>query len=256
MASFGEEYSRYYDLLYGDKDYGDEVRYITRLFDRYSPFNVKRILELGCGTGNHAIPLAKKGFKISGIDLSEHMLRIAKSKAKSAGVADMVTFQVGDMRKIPAKGKFDAGLCMFAAFGYLPDLRQAKEALVSIRRHLRPHALLIFDVWNGLAVLTVKPTQRTREVQKDSLAISRSAKPKLDVARNICSVKYKMIVRTRTGPTKAFAERHQMRYYFPGEIDLLLMQSGFDLLSIHPFKEPSRKLTVKDWNITAIAKAV
>ncbi|OXS77038.1 hypothetical protein B1B04_01145 [Lysinibacillus sp. KCTC 33748] len=76
MSNFNQ-YAEYYDLLYKDKDYIQEANYIDSLLQKYSS-NTKSILELGCGTGKHAIILGKKGYKVHGVDLSEGMIREAK----------------------------------------------------------------------------------------------------------------------------------------------------------------------------------
>ena len=76
MTVFGN-YSKYYNLLYKEKNYQLETDYITDLINKYNS-HVETILELGCGTGNHAEYLSRKGFNIHGGDRSEEMLNIAK----------------------------------------------------------------------------------------------------------------------------------------------------------------------------------
>ena len=76
MKAFGN-YSRYYNLLYKDKDYKGEAGFIHDLIQKYSP-GAKSILDLGCGTGRHDALLAEKGYVITGVDMSEEMLLIEK----------------------------------------------------------------------------------------------------------------------------------------------------------------------------------
>jgi len=73
MKSF-TKYSKYYDLLYHDKDYSQECDFIEQILRSYTLEPVKTILDGGCGTGGHAIPLANKGYEITGIDASEAMV--------------------------------------------------------------------------------------------------------------------------------------------------------------------------------------
>ncbi|MCX8108650.1 MAG: methyltransferase domain-containing protein, partial [Verrucomicrobiae bacterium] len=67
---FGEIYAEAYDSLYKEKDYDLEVSLLERLFQEYRAGAVHRILDVGCGTGNHAIRLAQRGYQVTGVDQS------------------------------------------------------------------------------------------------------------------------------------------------------------------------------------------
>ena len=84
MSTFSK-YSEYYDLFYKDKDYEAECDFIEEVFKRYSSIPVKSILDIGCGTGGHAIPLTKRDHSVTGIDISTTMLEKAKQRAVAAG---------------------------------------------------------------------------------------------------------------------------------------------------------------------------
>ena len=68
MSTF-ELYAAYYDLLYEDKRYDEEAQFVARLLREQAP-HARSILELGCGTGKHALALARQGFSLTGVDLS------------------------------------------------------------------------------------------------------------------------------------------------------------------------------------------
>ena len=74
MTVFGN-YAHYYDLLYQDKNYVGETQFIHKLIQTHAP-NAKNILELGCGTANHALLLAKEGYQVHGVDMSQEMINI------------------------------------------------------------------------------------------------------------------------------------------------------------------------------------
>ncbi len=150
MKSF-DKYGEYYDLLYRDKDYDGEYAFIEQILQQFSPRQVRTLLDAGCGTGGHAIPLAKGGYEVTGIDLSETMLDRARRKAEEQGLN--LSLHVADLRHLALNRVFDACVCMFAVLGYLPQNRDIQQALTSIRAHLREGSLFIFDCWNGLAVL-------------------------------------------------------------------------------------------------------
>jgi SAM-dependent methyltransferase len=78
MNVFGN-YAHYYNLLYRDKDYAGEAKFIHQLLQTYAP-STQSILELGCGTGTHAQLLAKEGYEVHGVDLSTQMLEQASDR--------------------------------------------------------------------------------------------------------------------------------------------------------------------------------
>ena len=255
MSSFGKKYSKYYDMLYADKDYDKECDYLELLFKEFASRKVRRILDVACGTGGHTIPLAERGYTVLARDLSANMLSIARTKLALAGISDKVRVQKGDMRSLQGIGKFDAILCMFASIGYLPNLDETLRAFGAMREHVSNGGLLILDCWNGLAVLTIKPSKRVKTVRRKGLTILRSASPRLDPLHDLCSVSYKVLI--RKGPRKIdeFSELHSMRYFYPEEIRLLLKLAGFETVSLHPFLDPIRSAGVGDWNIGAVARA-
>jgi len=67
---FGSEYAGAYDAIYGDKDYAAECDLVERIFKTYGYGVVQSVMDLGCGTGGHALPLAERGYEVSGIDRS------------------------------------------------------------------------------------------------------------------------------------------------------------------------------------------
>src|SRR5437867_13389569 len=89
---FGSEYADAYDVLYQDKDYLEESRLIDRLFQTYGNGAVRTVLDLGCGTGNHGLPLAQQGYEVVGVVRSAGMLESEGTKAVSwqmVGKADV-----------------------------------------------------------------------------------------------------------------------------------------------------------------------
>jgi len=104
MRVFKKEYAFAYDYLYQDKDYEKECDFIQEVFKKFTK-GVKTVLDLGCGTGGHALILAKRGYEIVGVDRSKEMLKIARDKAKSAKLD--VEFIESDITNIGSKRKFD-----------------------------------------------------------------------------------------------------------------------------------------------------
>ncbi|TAL47349.1 class I SAM-dependent methyltransferase [archaeon] len=130
--------AQYYDKIYSWKDYAKEVDFIEGLFKKFK-LNVKDILEVACGTGNHTVLLDKRGYSVVGIDISNDMLDIARGKVKGA------KFIQGDMRKLDVRKKFDAVLCLFNSIAYNHDYSELEQTLKNFHNHLKPNGILIFD---------------------------------------------------------------------------------------------------------------
>jgi 2-polyprenyl-3-methyl-5-hydroxy-6-metoxy-1,4-benzoquinol methylase len=160
-----KSYAKYYDIIYADKDYGKECDFLEEIFKKYLKSKPKTILDCGSGTGGHAILLAKRGYEVTGIDLSEEMINIAKEKASKNNVN--VDFHVMNLCNLRLNKKFDACISMFNVIGYITNNNDLLNALSNIREHLKKGALFIFDFWYGPAVLTILPSSRMKIVEKE-----------------------------------------------------------------------------------------
>ena len=109
----------------------------------------RSIIDVGCGTGNHALRLSKLGYEVVGIDISPTMLRIAKEKRKEA----KIKFIQGDMRKlkeiIPRNRKFDAAICLGQAFSSLTTNRDANAFFSGVHKMLRKNGLFVLGARNA-----------------------------------------------------------------------------------------------------------
>ncbi len=106
----------------------------------------QRILDLACGFGRHSVPLAQKGFNVTGYDLSEGFLKKAREIADSLMVA--LDLRQGDMREIPYNEEFDAVINMFTAFGFFDREEEDLKVLKGVYKALRPGGQFLMDVIN------------------------------------------------------------------------------------------------------------
>lgn len=239
--------AEFYDLLYKDKDYKREVDFVEEIFSAYG--KPKSILEVGCGTGNYTRFLHQRGYDISGLDVSEKMIRVAKQKCDC-------NFHVGDMRSFSLGRKFDACIALFAVMGYVIENSDVARALCNVRAHLKPGGLFVFDVWNGLAVMRALPEIRVKEVENADKKVLRVAYPKLEAYNHVCVVDYKFFVLDKKDQSyEEFSERHRVRFYFPQEIRFLLETSEFEVLKICPFLDFSGIVDDSVWNMAVVARA-
>lgn len=249
---FGD-YARFYDTLYEEKDYGAECRFVEDLLSSAGVSRGSHLLDLGCGTGGHAIPLSRAGYRVTGVDRSAEMLAIARRKAADAGVEPRLV--VGDVRTLDLCTTFDAAISMFAVVGYQLTNDDLAAMLAAVRMHLPHGAPFVFDAWFGPAVLAVRPERRTRELAlPDGGMLRRTAMPTLDVVRQTVRVDYQLDADSTAGSQRV-AESHTMRYLFAQEMAYFLEVAGFDVVELMPFMQRGAMPTTDTWNVTWLARA-
>jgi len=252
---FGDLYSSSYDTLYREKDYGIECDFIERAIASHGQPGERRIIDLGCGTGSHALELGRRGYAVHGVDRSEHMLKAARAKhAENPGLK--LTFQQSDLLDVQAGTNFDAAVMMFAVLGYISDPQALNRALANVRRHLRPGALFIADFWYGPAVLTQRPGERVRVIELPGRTIVRATRTDLDTLEQSGHVHFTLFEIADGKPLRQTRETHVMRFFFPQEIAALLRFAGFELKTICAFPALDRAPTDADWNAAIVAQAV
>jgi SAM-dependent methyltransferase len=252
---FGAEYANAYDTIYNDKNYIDECKLIDRLLQSYGNGPIRRLLDLGCGTGNHALPLAQQGYEVVGVDCSSEMLTRAREKARSWQVSGNAIFYQHDICSIHLTQSFDACLMMFAVLGYQLKNQDVVAALCTARKHLRQDGLLIFDVWYGPAVLHQGPSQRIKLIPTERGQILRLASGELDILSHACKVSYRLWKIEEDRIAGETEENHVMRYFFPLELDFFLESSGFVPVRLGAFPEFDRPPDTTTWNVLGLARA-
>ena len=253
-AVFTATYADSYDLLYQDKDYAAECDVIERIFQTHGENPIQSILDLGCGTGSHALNLAKRGYKVVGVDRSEDMLAHARRKAAELIDPGEIVFQEGDICRLDLQQRFDAVLIMFAALGYQLENAQVLSALKTAHNHLHPGGLLLFDVWYGPAVLHQRPVPRVKIIPTSEGRILRVASGELDTRHHVCNVHFQLWHMNKTRLIANVEEEHQMRYYFPLELELFLEQAGLTLVRLGAFPEYDSAPSEETWNVLGVAR--
>lgn len=178
-----------------------------------------KILDVGCGTGRHAINLATKGYKnITGIDLSPTMISAAQNAAVEKNT--QVDFRVCDARELPFKNEFDAALCLCeGAFGLLESDAENYKVLRAVHKALKKHGIFILTTLNLF-----------RDAEFDPMT---------------CRVSMEMEIARKDGQRKVI-NCSDRSYSFP-ELKWVLEQLGFELiLGADPFtKEPIKYGTME-----------
>lgn len=214
MSQVFDAYAGYYDLFYRDKDYAAEAEYVASRIRLHAP-QAERFLELGCGTGAHAEHLARMGYAVHGVDVSEAML--ARARSRKAGlppeVAARLSFGFGDIRSVRTGKIYDAVISLFHVMSYQATNVDLESAFATASIHLQPGGLFLFDFWYGPAVLTQKPEVRVKRLENSEIRVTRIAEPAMHVKDNVVDVNYTVFIEVKaTGRVEQVRETHRMRY--------------------------------------------
>jgi len=250
-----DAYAKYYDLLYSEKDYGAESKFVESLLEEHE-CSGRRILELGCGTGKHAFELGKNGWQVLGIDLSQEMVMAANSKKRSVPELQSLkcTFEVGDARKYRSSIKFDAVISLFHVLSYQTTTRDVIDQIKTAATHLEKGGLFVFDFWYGPAVMSDPPVNRLKQISDSQCKVTRFAESRMDPSRNKVTVNYKILVQNKeTNQYYELEETHPMRYFFNPELEYLLETNGLAPLKIGAWMSSSAA-SPSSWYAYCVAK--
>jgi ubiquinone/menaquinone biosynthesis C-methylase UbiE len=163
------ESAHLYDVIYRTfKDYAAEATAIATVVRAAHP-SARTILDVGCGTGEHALHLRKHhGFAVDGLDRDPGLLAVAREKLPDARFfeADMATFDVGH--------RYDVVMCLFSSIGYLKTLERVTAALRCFRRHLAADGVIVVEPWFAPGVLREGPGS-TRRAEAGGVRVERAS---------------------------------------------------------------------------------
>ena len=213
---FDDRYFAFFDELgQGTATAEADVEFIERALAL--PANA-RVLDLGCGYGRHTVPLAARGFRVTGVDLSERMLRAAADLARSRKVEP--TLLRRDMRDLAGLGPFDACVCVYTVLGVFDDDAEDLAVLRSVRDVLAPGGRLMLDLSNSPGIARNWPG----DVWKETSVGIRHARSTYDP----------LTARLRTQHTVFYPDgrrvelpESKVRMYAPHEVAAMLRQAGF-----------------------------
>ncbi|NJM72936.1 MAG: class I SAM-dependent methyltransferase [Scytonema sp. RU_4_4] len=246
--SIFNNYARYYDILYRDKDYVGETKFIQQLIKTYKQ-DARNILDLGCGTGTHSVLLAQQGYQIQGVDISKEMLQKAFASLSQLppDIASRLKFFHGDIRQVRLNQTFDVILSLFHVISYQTTNEDLLTAFATVKEHLKLGGIFIFDVWYGPAVLSDRPTVRVKRLEDEEIKVTRLAEPVIYPNENLVDVNYQIFIQDKSsGAVEEIQETHQMRYLFKPELDMLLKDVGLKMINDMEWMS-GRKLGFSTW---------
>lgn len=189
--------------------------------------SAKSVLELACGTGRIAIPLAVKGAQVSGIDNCASMIDQGKRNARGAGVD--IDWRVGDMRQFDlGRDDFDLVVLAFNGLNLLLTLEDALACLRCARKHLAPNGRLVIDTFLPTPERLVAEDLQIDYTLPDDVKVTINARRSYDPAAQIRSLDLQVTNGGETG-----TDRQDVHVYYPSELSLLVSQADFDVVAMY-----------------------
>jgi len=210
-----------------------------------------KILDVGCGTGRHSIELSKRGYIVTGIDLSESQLQRAKEKARSEDIE--IDFLKHDARNLPFNAEFDVVIMICeGGFPLMETDEMNFEILKSVTRSLKQKSKFIFTTLNGLFPLYHSVEEFCNTDSGDGNATYKSNTFDLMTFRD------KNITEAEDDKGNKRVFECNERYYVPSEITWLLKSLGYNTIDILGAKlgafSREDALTAEDFEMLVIAK--
>ncbi|NLA47208.1 MAG: methyltransferase domain-containing protein [Firmicutes bacterium] len=217
-----------YDRIMEGVDYEGWADYIESLLQRFNR-QPRSLLDLACGTGSSSLPFAARGYRVTGLDLSEEMLQVARAKAAAAGL--QVNFCRMDLRELRLAEQYDLALLFQDGLNYLLTDKELLQAFSGVRKLLQPGGLFIFDL--------TRPSLRARNGQPsvywaDEEDFSLIWESRYDKTTETWEVFLTVFEIEEGGLYRKFQERHREKDYPPDLVCRLLEEAGFRLLEIFP----------------------
>ncbi|MEZ0345612.1 MAG: class I SAM-dependent methyltransferase [Infirmifilum sp.] len=246
-----EFYAQYYDILYSHRDVKGEVDFLEKIFNKYSKIPVRRVLDVGCGTGIHSVELGRRGYTVLGVDASPTMIERAKEKSKEF---QNVSYVIADARKLKVQEAFDAAIAMYGVVSYFTADEDVVAFLRSIRSSLKEGAVFVFDTWNILGVLEKRvyyETPSTHIRKYGNFLALKEESWRINVLSQTTAADISWsIIDLRAGTIDSASHTLNLRLFTPREIKHLLQESGFEVVamfedySCKPLTEASSELVV------------
>lgn len=190
--------ARFYDALYGFKDYRRAADQLHSLIVQRAP-NARTVLDVGCGTGRHAERL-REFYAVDGLDLNDELLDVARERCPDC------TWHLGDMASFELGRTFDVVTCLFSAIGYVKTVDRLDAAITCMARHVAPGGLLFIEPWFSpsnywVGVVTMNV------VDQPDMKIAWMYRSDIDGALSILDIQY--LVGTAAG-VEHLTERHEL----------------------------------------------
>lgn len=221
-----DNFAYIYDKLMYDIDYSKWADYIEEIF-KINNLKPSLILDLGCGTGNFCVEMAKRGYDMIGVDMSQEMLSCAKLKSEEQG--SNILYLNQDMTNFELYGTVDAIVCLMDSLNYILYKKDIKRMFKLVKNYLNPEGLFIFDVNTPYKFENVFGENVFYDISDEATYIWQNYYNKKS---KVCEFELTFFVKDCEA-YKKYDEVHYERSYSKSELKELIKAGGLSLLNVY-----------------------
>lgn len=208
--------SPYYHILYHQRNDTEAEFFIDHLCKHLNPKHEARILDIACGRGRHSIYLNRKGFDITGIDLSQSNIKFAKQFENKK-----LQFFEHDMRNLLYINYFDIAMNLFTSFGYFENEIDNLNALKSFRKSIKADGALVLDYFNSEKIIENLTEEEEKTIEGITFHITKTVKK----GKVIKSISFK-------DKGQHFKFQEEVRAFTFADFERMFKLSGFSITSV------------------------
>jgi len=252
MPAETDYYYRYYDLLHEKKDYAGEIDTVLRIGRECGCLPLTKVLDVGCGTGNHSFELARRGCQVVGVDIDGRMLAMARAKRTNAA-DNRVEFIDGGVEALSQR-EFDLTVALFNVVNYILDVPSLISFFKAIRERIRENGIFIFDSINGVAAMR-DPAQR-KESQVEGSCGERLRvvlTPTTDFWNESVTLDGRVEVED-AGRTISYGYSLRHRLWTSRVLREILSMTEMEVVNVCRWAQPEATATSDDWKIMFVCR--
>ena len=246
--------ARFYDKIWGKRDYDADVKFLADFFRKY---HCRSVIDIGCGTGNHALRVSKMDYQVTGVDVSSTMLEIAKAKDKEA----KIKFIKGDMKKlekvVPKGQRFDAAICLGQVFSHLMTNKDVQALLNELHKILKQNGLFVFSARNAKKINEecLNKLRLDHMINEEKLQLLVLTYNTRDLQDSNIIVWNPIYLIKQNSKVDLQIKEHKLRWFEFSTLKKIITEKGFKIVAIYsgPMKEKFKEEEHTDmWFVTTI----
>lgn len=250
INSFTGLHAELYDVIYADKPYADEARFVVERLEAARGRRPETLLDVACGTGRHAAEFAAMGIEVTGVDINDELLAHARERVPG------VEFVAQDMTELYlGEARFDAVTCLFDSIGYPQQDELVTAALAGMGRHLVDDGALAFEYLHAPAMLAHAAPVRVRRWElPDGAELLRVSETELDAEQRRMEVSYELVALRPDGSYDRWTESQANRFFSVEEMNGLVAGAGLSVESAGPAYRDGGEIDDDTFHVLAVAR--